>query len=169
MLNIKQQEHQKMENLITKAGYEKLIKDLSIMASKERLNIAKEIEEARGHGDISENAGYADAKDRQGRLESDIATLQEYLSNSRPISSRDLSQDGKVYFGSTVTISNLEVEQVRTFKIVGVPEADAKNGMISYKSPIARSMIGKYVGDDFDVETPGGDCHTYEILEIKHL
>jgi transcription elongation factor GreA len=135
-------------------GYEKLTAELKALR-KERPLIVDAIEEARAHGDLSENAEYHAAKERQGQVEAQIADLEDKTTRAQIIDPATLSGD-RVVFGATVTVLD-EDEKKRTYQIVGQAESDAKNGRISYDSPLARALIGKSVGDDVEVTVPSGD------------
>lgn len=135
-------------------GYEKLIADLKAYRD-ERPTIVAAIEEARAHGDLSENAEYHAAKERQGQVEAHIADLEDKTTRAQIIDPTTMSGD-KVVFGATVTVLD-EDDKPATYQIVGVAEADANNGRISYESPLARALIGKVVGEDVEVTVPSGD------------
>ena len=153
-----------ISNLITREGYESLVNSLQAMTSTERMNVAKEIETARGFGDLSENAEYQYAKEKQALLEKKIAELSEYLSKCEIISSPPASSD-RVLFGSRVKVLNLDTEEEKIFKLVGEKELDVKNGKISYKSPIAQALLGRSIGDDIEFITHTGE-HYYELVDI---
>ncbi|MEM7778840.1 MAG: transcription elongation factor GreA [Pseudomonadota bacterium] len=135
-------------------GYELLMADLKALR-EERPLIVDAIEEARAHGDLSENAEYHAAKERQGQVEAQIADLEDKVSRAQIIDPASLSGD-KVIFGATVTLLD-EDDRPVTYQIVGQTEADASKGRISYTSPIARAMIGKQVEDEIEVTVPAGD------------
>ncbi|MFT3968474.1 MAG: transcription elongation factor GreA [Sphingobium sp.] len=135
-------------------GYEKLSAQLKELKA-ERPLIVDAIEEARAHGDLSENAEYHAAKERQGQVEASIADLEDKLSRAQIIDPRELSGD-KVIFGATVTLLDEDDKPIR-YQIVGQAEADAKAGMISYNSPLGRALIGRSVGDEVEVTVPSGD------------
>lgn len=135
-------------------GYEKLTADLKVLRA-ERPRIVDAIEEARAHGDLSENAEYHAAKERQGQVEAQIADLEDKVSRAQIIDPSTLSGD-KVIFGATVTLLDEDDKPVR-YQIVGQTEADASKGRISYSSPIARALIGKQVEDEVEVTVPSGD------------
>ena len=155
------------KNPMTRAGFDNLTRELQQLSTVERRAIAKEIGIAREHGDISENAEYQYAKEKQGQIESKIAYIQDFLSKSQIISQSDLLKDGKVSFGSTIKILNCDTEDVKEYKIVGEHEADIKNKKISYKSPLAKCLIGKSAGDDVEMETPRS-VQYWEILEVNY-
>lgn len=135
-------------------GYEKLTADLKVLRA-ERPKIVDAIEEARAHGDLSENAEYHAAKERQGQVEAMIADLEDKVSRAQIIDPLTLSGD-KVVFGATVTLLDEDDKPVK-YQIVGQTEADASKGRISYTSPIARALIGKQVDDEIEVTVPSGD------------
>lgn len=135
-------------------GYERLTADLKVLRA-ERPKIVDAIEEARAHGDLSENAEYHAAKERQGQVEAQIADIEDRVSRAQIIDPTTLSGD-RIVFGATVTLRDDEDEPV-TYQIVGQTEADAKQGRISYNSPLGRALIGKKVGDEVEVTVPSGD------------
>lgn len=135
-------------------GYEKLTADLNLLR-KERPQIVDAIEEARAHGDLSENAEYHAAKERQGQVEAQISELEDRVSRAQIIDPSTLSGD-RIVFGATVTVID-EDDKPQKYQIVGQTEADAKNGRISYDSPLGRALIGKQVGDEVEVTVPSGD------------
>jgi transcription elongation factor GreA len=135
-------------------GYELLMADLKALR-EERPQIVDAIEEARAHGDLSENAEYHAAKERQGQVEAQISDLEDKVSRAQIIDPKTLSGD-KVVFGATVTLLDEDDKPVK-YQIVGQTEADASKGRISYTSPIARAMIGKQVDEEIEVTVPSGD------------
>lgn len=135
-------------------GYERLTADLKALRA-ERPRIVDAIEEARAHGDLSENAEYHAAKERQGQVEAQISDIEDKVSRAQIIDPATLSGD-KIIFGATVTLLDENDKPVK-YQIVGQTEADANSGRISYNSPIARAMIGKKVGDEIEVTVPSGD------------
>lgn len=148
-----------------KEGYEKLHSDLKRL-KEERPEIVDAIEEARAHGDLSENAEYHAAKERQGQIEASIADIEDKLSRAQIIDPKELSGD-KVIFGATVTLLD-EDDKTITYQIVGQTEADAKTGRISYNSPLGRALIGRSVGDEVEVTVPAGD-RWYEVSKIAFI
>ncbi len=152
---------------ITREGHEKLLKQLDHMITSERPKAAHAIGVAREQGDLSENAEYDAAKDAQGLLEARIGALQGQLAQVQIIDPGSIQSD-RVTFGATVKVLDLNTDKENVYQIVGEPEADLKNGKISYKTPIARSLIGKSIGDLLDVKVPGG-LRSLEILEIKYV
>lgn len=145
-----------MANLITKAGLNKLQADLDYRISVVRNEIAKEIEFARGFGDLSENAEYTEAKNKQAENEREIARLQEYIRNSEVVS--DDSTD-KVNLGATVQVKDVDTGDVETYVIVGAKEADPFEGKISNECPVGEALMGKVAGDTVEVEIPAGVLH----------
>jgi len=152
---------------ITLKGKIALETELKKLIFEERPAIIKAIEEARAHGDISENAEYDAAKERQGMIEGRIGEIQYKISGAEVVDTSTIKSD-KIVFGATVEIHDLEEDKKITYQIVGVDEADVKNGKISVLSPIARSMIGKKVGDAFTVQSPKGD-KDFEVLSFKFV
>ena len=135
-------------------GYERLTADLKVLRA-ERPKIVDAIEEARAHGDLSENAEYHAAKERQGQVEAQIADIEDRVSRAQIIDPSTLSGD-KIVFGATVTLLDDNDKPVK-YQIVGQTEADANKGRISYNSPLGRALIGKSVGDEIEVTVPSGD------------
>jgi transcription elongation factor GreA len=146
-------------------GYEKLNADLKRLKI-ERPQIVDAIEEARAHGDLSENAEYHAAKERQGQIEATIADIEDKLSRAQIIDPRDMSGD-KVVFGATVTLLDEDEKPIR-YQIVGQTEADAKTGRISYNSPMGRALIGRSVDDEVEVSVPAGDRY-YVVSKIEFI
>jgi len=153
---------------LTVVGVEQLRAELQHMKSVERPSVIAAIAEARSHGDLSENAEYDAAKERQGFVEGRIAELESKLSNAQIIDPKLLDADGRCVFGATVELEDLESGETVTYQIVGDDEADIKLGKISISSPIARALIGKYAGDVADVMAPGG-IRQYEVLDVKYV
>lgn len=152
---------------ITLRGKLMLEAELKKLILEERPAIIKAIEEARAHGDISENAEYDAAKERQGMIEGRIGEIQYKLSGVEAIDPATIKSD-RIVFGATVEICDTESEEKSTYQIVGMDEADVKKGMISIVSPLARAMIGKKVGDVATVQSPKGDKE-YEIISFKFV
>ena len=146
-------------------GYRKLNDEVRRL-KKERPEIVESIEAARAHGDLSENAEYHAAKERQGQIEATIADLEDRLSRALVIDPTTLSGD-KVVFGATVTLKDEDGKKVR-YQLVGQTEADAKDGRISYNSPLGRALIGRQVGEDVEVSAPSGD-RFYAIKKIEFI
>jgi transcription elongation factor GreA len=146
-------------------GYDKLQADLKRL-KEERPQVVDAIEEARAHGDLSENAEYHAAKERQGQIEASIALLEDRLSRAQIIDPKELSGD-KIVFGATVTLLDDEDKPVR-YQIVGETEADAKVGRISFNSPLGRALIGRKKGDEVEVTVPSGDRY-YLVDKIEFV
>ncbi|MEH3160364.1 MAG: transcription elongation factor GreA [Sphingomonas taxi] len=146
-------------------GYDTLTADLKRLKT-ERLQIVDAIEEARAHGDLSENAEYHAAKERQGQIEASIADIEDKLSRAQIIDPRDLSGD-KVVFGATVTLLDDDDKPVK-YQIVGQTEANAKTGRISYNSPLGRALIGRKVDDEVEVSVPAGDRY-YVVSKVEFI
>lgn len=150
---------------ITKEGYERLKMDLQRLQKEDRPNIIRAIEEARGHGDISENAEYEAAKDKQGLIEGRIQDLCEKLRHSEIIEPSE-NEDGKVKFGSSVVLEDLDTGEVISCRLLGPYESDVQAGIISVISPIGKALIGKEEGEEVRVQTPKG-TRTFEVLEVN--
>jgi transcription elongation factor GreA len=153
---------------ITIGGAEKLRAELQELKAVQRPAIVTAIAEARSHGDLSENAEYHAAKERQGFIEGRISELESKLANVQIIDTKLLDADGRCVFGSTVDLEDTASGEKVTYQIVGDDEGDIKQGKISISSPIARALIGKYAGDTAEVKAPGG-LREYEILDIKYI
>lgn len=153
---------------LTVVGAEKLRAELQELKGVQRPSIINAIAEARSHGDLSENAEYAAAKERQSFIEGRIAELESKLSNAQIIDPATLDAEGRCVFGATVELEDLESSDVVTYQIVGDDEADIKQGKISISSPIARALIGKSSGDVAEVQAPGG-LREYEIRDVKYV
>jgi transcription elongation factor GreA len=149
---------------ITRNGYNNLHKELENLKKVTRPQVIKAIEEARAHGDISENAEFVAAKEQQSFVEKKIREIEQKLANSEIIDSLNLT-DGKVGFGSTVTLENLNQGGQATYQIVGPDESDISSGKISIASPLGKALIGKKTEDEVKVQTPGG-AKSYTILKI---
>lgn len=153
---------------LTLKGAELLRTELHRLKTVDRPNIVAAIAEARSHGDISENAEYDSAKERQGFIEGRIQEVEGKLSNAQIIDPASLDADGRVVFGATVELEDQESAKTVIYQIVGDDEADLKQGKISLNSPVARALIGKYAGDMAEVQAPGG-LREYEILDVKYI
>lgn len=151
---------------LTRAGHVALNDELKRLKSVERPAIIRAIAEAREHGDLSENAEYHSAREKQGFIEGRIKEIEGILSRAEVIDPVKLS--GSVKFGATVGIVDEETDEEKTFQIVGEPEADIEAGRLNIRSPLARALIGKDVGDSVEVRSPGGD-RSYEILSIDFI
>ncbi|HYE29091.1 MAG TPA: transcription elongation factor GreA [Allosphingosinicella sp.] len=147
-------------------GYEKLQSEVRHLKTVERPSVIEAIEVARGHGDLSENAEYHAAKERQGQVEAQIADIEDRLSRAMVIDPTTLSGD-KVVFGATVHLLDEDEKKV-TYQIVGQTEADAKVGRISYNSPLGRALIGRTIGEEVEVTTPSGDRY-YSIEKVEFI
>ena len=152
---------------MTKFGESSLRDELQRLKQVDRPRIVTAIAEAREHGDLKENAEYHAAREQQGFCEGRIKDIEAKLSHAQVIDVTQIENTGKVIFGVTVTLINLETDQLVTYQIVGEDEADVKNGKISVTSPIARGLIGKEEGDEVSVTTPGGVVE-YEIDSVEH-
>ncbi|MBB3142509.1 transcription elongation factor GreA [Halomonas sp. THAF12] len=153
---------------MTVVGEQRLRDELDHLKSEARPNVIAAIAEAREHGDLKENAEYHAAREQQGFIEGRIQEIEGKLSNAQVIDVTKLPKTGKVIFGVTVGLLNLETDDEVTYRIVGEDEADIKAGQISVTSPIARALIGKEEGDVALVRTPGGEVE-YEISSVEHL
>ena len=153
---------------LTVAGAEKLRLELQELKTVQRPAIIAAIAEARSHGDLSENAEYAAAKERQGFIEGRISDVEAKLANAQIINPALLDTDGRCVFGATVELEDVTNREVVTYQIVGDDEADIKAGKISISSPLARALLGKYSGDVAEVQAPGG-VHEYEIIDVKYV
>ena len=153
---------------ITRNGSELLKAELKQLKSIDRPSIVQAIAEARAQGDLSENAEYDAAKERQGFIEGRLAQIEAILSQAIIIDPASLNAGGKCVFGSTVEIEDLDEETKFTYQIVGDDEADIKDKKISINSPLAKAMIGKEEGDEIDFESPGG-LKNYEIIKITYI
>ncbi len=153
---------------LTVVGADKLREELKELKNVVRPRIVAAISEARAHGDLKENAEYHAAKEQQSFTEGRIADIEGKLSNAQIIDVTTIDAGEKVIFGATVKIEDISSEEMVTYQIVGVDEADIKEGRISINSPIARALIGKKVEDVVTVKTPGGDKE-YEIISIEYI
>ncbi len=153
---------------MTAKGAEKLRLQLNELKTVDRPRITAAIAEARAHGDLSENAEYHAAREQQSFVEGRIQTIEHALAHAEIIEISSINADGKVVFGATVRVMNLENDQEVTYQIVGEEEADINEARISITSPIARALIGKQEGDIVEVNAPGGDIE-YEIMEVKYI
>ena len=152
---------------ITKTGYDALNAELKTKKSIERPAIIKAIAEAREHGDLSENAEYHSAKERQGFIEGRIKELVSLISRADVIEPAKMSGT-IIRFGATVELVDENTDEERTFQIVGEPEADINAGRLNMRSPLARALIGKEEGDSIEVNTPGG-ARSYEVLSVRYV
>lgn len=153
---------------MTKAGADKLREELNHLKTEARPKVIAAIAEAREHGDLKENAEYHAAREQQGFIEGRIQEIESKLSNAQIIDVASMNNTGKVIFGATVVLINLDTEEEVSYQIVGDDEADIKQNKISVSSPIARALVGKNEGDEVTVKAPGGDVD-YEIAEVKYI
>ena len=153
---------------MTTRGKMLLQDELKKLKSKDRPDVIAAISEARAHGDLKENAEYHAAKEQQGFIEGRIKEIESKLSNVQEIDVTIINAGGKVVFGSTVTLIDLQNNDEITYKIVGEDEADIKSNLISYSSPITRAIIGKFEGDDVVFQAPGGE-REYEVVSVEYL
>jgi len=153
---------------VTVHGAELLKEELHRLRSEDRPNVIQAIAEARAQGDLSENAEYEAAKEKQSFIEGRISELEGKLSNMQVIDPKSLNAEGLVVFGATVRCEDLDAGDAKTYQIVGEDEADIKEGKISIVSPIARALIGKEEGDVAEVMAPGG-IKEYEVIEVLYI
>jgi len=153
---------------MTKQGADALLEELKDLKQVQRPRVVAAIAEAREHGDLKENAEYHAAREQQGFIEGRVQDIEGKLGNAQIIDIANLPQTGKVIFGTTVTIVNLDTEQKVHYQIVGDDEADVKQNKISVNSPIARALIGKTQGDEVIVKAPSGEID-YEISQVEYL
>ena len=153
---------------ITTQGLKKLQEELEDLKNNKRPKVVAAIAEARAHGDLKENAEYHAAKDQQGHIEGRVLEINDIIARANVIDVSKIDNTGKVIFGSTVSVKDLENESKKTFKIVGKDEADISKNLIYFKSPIGKSLIGKSVKDLIKVNTPSGEKN-FEILEVKYI
>jgi transcription elongation factor GreA len=152
---------------MTALGAERLREELQDLKSVQRPEVIKAISEARAHGDLKENAEYHAAREKQGFIEARIRDIEAKLSTSQIIDIANIPNEGKVIFGATVTVIDVTSDNATTYQIVGEDEADIKQGKVSITSPLARSLVGKMIGDEVAVNTPGGEI-TYEIDTVEY-
>ncbi|GAB4267680.1 MAG: transcription elongation factor GreA [Pararhodobacter sp.] len=150
---------------MTRRGFDALDAELRQLKSVERPTVIKAIAEAREHGDLSENAEYHAAREKQSFIEGRIKEIEGILGRAEVIDPAKLS--GSIKFGATVTIVDEDTDEEKTYQIVGESEADIENGLLNIKSPLARALIGKDEGDSVEVRTPGGE-RSYEVLKIEY-
>lgn len=153
---------------LTVKGAERLKAELHRLKTKERPEVITAIAEARAQGDISENAEYEAAKERQGFIEGRIIEIESKLASAQIINPSQLDGDGRVVFGATVDLEDQESGEKVTYQIVGDDEADIKENKISISSPISRALIGKYAGDMAEVKAPGG-TREYEVVDVRYI
>ena len=152
---------------MTVRGYNKLKNELKLLKTEERPSVIKAIEEARAHGDLSENAEYHAAKEKQGLIEGRIAEIEDKLSRAEVFNPAELNSKN-VTFGATVTLIDEETDEEVKYQIVGTDESDIKSGMLSITSPVGRALIGKSEGDSVEVKTPKG-TKDYEIIKVEFI
>ena len=150
---------------LTRAGHAALNDELKTLKSKERPKVIADIAEARAHGDLSENAEYHAAREKQGFIEARVRELEAILARADVIDTSNLS--GPIKFGARVRLIDEDTEEEKVFQIVGEPEADIESGRLNVASPLARALIGKDEGDSVEVRTPGGE-RSYEIISIEY-
>lgn len=153
---------------ITKDGEISIKEKLSNLKFVERPQISQAIAEARAHGDLKENAEYHAAKELQGLVEAKISEMESALANAQVIDVKEIPETGRVIFGSTIKVYDIEKDNEVVYKIVGNLESDPEKGHISIDTPIAKGLVGKFVDDEIKINTPSGDLH-YEIIEVKHF
>jgi transcription elongation factor GreA len=151
---------------MTRAGHAALDQELKVLKTVERPAVIRAIAEAREHGDLSENAEYHAARERQSFVEGRIKELEATLSRAEVIDPTNLS--GAIKFGATVTLVDEDSDEERTYQIVGEAEADIERGLLNIRSPLARALIGKDEGDSVEVRTPGGE-KSYEVVSIRYV
>ncbi|HPD90879.1 MAG: transcription elongation factor GreA [Rhodobacter sp.] len=150
---------------MTRRGFDALDEELRTLKSTERPAVIRAIAEAREHGDLSENAEYHAAREKQSFIEGRIKELEGILGRAEVIDPTKMS--GSIKFGATVTIVDEDTDEERTYQIVGESEADIENGLLNVRSPLARALIGKEPGDSVEVRTPGGE-RSYEVLAVEY-
>jgi transcription elongation factor GreA len=153
---------------MTTAGAQRLKTELQRLKTEDRPAIVRAIAEARSHGDISENAEYDAAKERQGFIEARIRDIESKLAHAHVVDTAHIDAGGKIVFGATVDLEDLGSGEEVSYQIVGDDEADIKAGKVSVSSPIARALIGKHAGDTAEVEAPSG-VREYEVLAVRYL
>ena len=153
---------------ITTQGLKKLQEELEDLKNNKRPKVVEAIAEARGHGDLKENAEYHAAKEQQGHIESRVLQINDLIARANVIDVTKVENNGKVIFGSTVTVKDLENKKKSSFKIVGKDEADVEKNLVYFRSPVGKSLIGKSIKDLVIVNTPSGDKN-YEILEVQYI
>lgn len=151
---------------MTRGGYERLLEELKRFKTEERPSVIRAIEEARDYGDLSENAEYHAAKERQSFIEARVAELEDKARRAEVVDVSRLS-GAQIKFGATVTLANEDTEEKITYQIVGADESDIRSGLLSIQSPLARALIGKAKGESVEVVTPGG-ARAYEILAVAY-
>ncbi len=153
---------------LTAQGAETLRVELSDLKSVQRPRVIQAIAEAREHGDLKENAEYHAAREQQSFIEGRIKNIEAKLSHAHVIDITEMNTDGRIIFGTTVELADLDTDKSVTYRIVGEDEADIKQGLISYSSPLARAIIGKREGDDIAFDAPGG-VREYEVVKVSYI
>ena len=153
---------------ITISGLEKLKEELIFLKEKKRPEIVAAISEARSHGDLKENAEYHAAKEQQSHSEGRIQEIEDLIARANVIDVTNMNNDGKVIFGSTVYLQNLDTNEKIEYKLVGKDEADLKNKLIFFQSPIGKGLIGKNKNDLVEITTPSG-IKNFEIIDVKYI
>jgi transcription elongation factor GreA len=153
---------------MTPEGFQRMVEELRVLKEVTRPQVVRDIEEARAHGDISENAEYEDAKERQARCEGQMRDLESRVSRVEIIDIKKMRPSDRVVFGTTVVLEDQESDETLKFQIVGEFEADVKQGKISVQSPMATAVIGKSVGDEVTVNAPKGP-KSYAITDVKYI
>ena len=153
---------------LTKDGEVAIKKKLANLKFVERPRVSASIAEARAHGDLKENAEYHAAKEEQGLMEAKINDIESALSNAQVIDVQEIPETGRVIFGSTIKLYDINSDEEIVYKIVGNLESDPTNSLISIDTPIAKGLVGKFVDDEVTIVTPSGQL-TYEIIEVKHI
>mgnify|MGYP001285929540 FL=1 len=153
---------------ITVEGLKKLKEELEDLKNNKRPKVVSAIAEARAHGDLKENAEYHAAKEQQGHIEGRVLEINNIIALANVIDVTKMENDGKVIFGSTVTVKDIENEKKKSFKIVGKDEANIEKSLIYFKSPMGKSLIGKTIKDLVTVNTPSGE-KSFEVLEVKYI
>ena len=153
---------------ITKDGLEKLKKELENLKNIERPKIVEAISEARSHGDLKENAEYHAAKEQQALIESRVIAINDLIARANVIDVTKIENNGKVIFGSTVKLQDLDTNKTISYKLVGQDEADIKKNLVFFKSPIGKALVGKDIGEMITVNTPSGEKN-FEILNVEYI
>ena len=153
---------------MTKSGERKIRDELEVLKKEKRPQVISAIAEARAHGDLKENAEYHAAKEEQGMIEAKIGSLEHQLAQADVIDVQQFENNGKVVFGATVTMVNLDTEKTVRYQIVGDFEADIGNGLLSVRSPMAKGCIGRVKGDIVEIELPAG-VQEFEIMDVQYL
>lgn len=151
---------------MTRAGFQALDEELKTLKSVERPAVIRAIAEAREHGDLSENAEYHAAREKQSFIEGRITQIESWLGRAEVVDTARLS--GPIKFGATVTLVDSDTEEEKTYQIVGETEADIERGLLNIRSPLARALIGKDEGDSVEVRTPGGE-RGYEVVAVRYV